>query len=136
MDHNKLWKILKEMGISDKQTQLLQNLCAGEEATIKIRHGKMDWFKIEKGLCQGGILSPGLFNLHVESIMQKAGLDEAQAGIKIARRNISILRYADNTTLMADSEEELKSFLMEVKEESEKVGPKLKLQYFGHPMQS
>ena len=103
MDHNKLWKILKEMGISDKQTQLLQNLCAGEEATIKIRHGKMDWFKIGKTIYQGCILSPCLFNLYAEYIMRNAGLEEAQAGIKIAGRNINNLRYADDTTLMAEN---------------------------------
>ena len=100
----------------------LRNLYAGQEATVRIRHGTMDWFQIGKGVCQGCVLSPCLFNFYAEYIMQNAGLDEAQAGIKIARRNINNLRYADDTTLMAESEGELKNLLMNVKEESEKVG--------------
>ena len=128
VDHNKLWKILKEMGIPDHLTCLLRNLYADEEATVRTGHGTTDWFQIGKGVCQGCILPPCLFNLHAEYIMRKAGLHEAQARIKIARRNINNLRYADNTTLMAESEEELKSLLMKVKEESEKVGLKLNIQ--------
>ena len=128
MDHNKLWKILKEMGIPDHLTCLLRNLYAGQEATVKAGHGTTDWFQIGKGVCQGCILSPCLFNLYAEYIMRNAGLDEAQAGIKIAGRNINNLRYADDTTFMAESEEELKSVLMKVKEESEKVGLKLNIQ--------
>ena len=127
-DHNKLWKILKEMGISDHLTCLLKNLYAGEEATVRTRHGTMDWFQIGEGVCQGCILSPYLFNLYVEYIMRNAGLEETQARIKIAQRNINNLRYADDTTLMAESEEELKSLLTKVKEESEKVGLKLNIQ--------
>ena len=115
VDHNKLWKILKEMGILDHLTCLLRNLYAGQKATVRTRHGTMDWFQIGKGVCQGCILSPCLFNLHAEYIIQNAGLDEAQSGIKIARRNISNLRYADDTTLVAENEEELKSFLIMVK---------------------
>ena len=118
VDHNKLWKILQEMGIPDHQTCLLRNLYAGQEATVRSGHGTTDWFQIGKGVCQGCILSPCLFNLYTEYIMQNARLDEAQAGIKIAGRNINNLRYADDTTLMAESEEELKSLLMKVKEES------------------
>ena len=125
MDHNKLWKILKEIGIPDHLTCLLRNLYAGQEATVRTGHGTTDWFQIGKGVCQGCILSPCLFNLYAEYIMRNAGLEEAQAGIKIAGRNINNLRYADDTTLMAESEEELKSLLMKVKEESEKVGLKL-----------
>ena len=116
VDHNKLWKILKEMGISDHLTCLLRNLCAGQEATVRTGQGATDWFQIGKGVRQGGILSPCLFNLYAEYIMRNAGLEEAQAGIKIAGRNINNLRYADDTTLMAESEEELKSLLMKVKE--------------------
>ena len=116
------------MGIPDHLTHLLRNLNAGQEATVRTGHGTTDWFQIGKGVCQGCILSPCLFNLHAEYIMRNAGLDEAQAGIKIAGRNINNLRYADDTTLMAESEEELKSFLMKVKEESEKVGLKLNIQ--------
>ena len=127
MDHNKLWKILKEMGIPDHLTCLLRNLYAGQEATVRTGHETTDWFQIEKGVHQGCILSPCLFNF-VEYIMRNAGLEEAQAGIKIARRNINHLRYADDTTLMAESEEELKSLLMKVKEEGEKVGLKLNIQ--------
>ena len=128
VDHKKLWKILKEMGIPDHLTCLLRNLYAGQEATVRNRHRMMDWFKIGKGVCQGCILSPRLFNLYIEHIMRNAGLEETLAGIKISGRNISNLRYADDTTLMAESEEELKSFLMRVKEESEKVGLKLNIQ--------
>ena len=127
VDHNKLWKILKEMGIPDYVTCLLRNLYAGQEATVRTGHGTTDRFQIGKGVCQGCILSPYLFNLYAEYIMRNAGLEEAQAGIKIARRNINNLGYADDTTLMAKSEE-LKSFLMKVKEESEKVGLKLNTQ--------
>ena len=126
--HNKLWKSLQEMGIPDHLTCLLRNLYAGQEATVRTGHGTTDWFQIGKGVCQGCILSPCLFNLHAEYIMRNAGLEEAQAGIKIAGRNISNLRYADDTTLMAESEEELKSLLMKVKEESENVGLKLNVQ--------
>ena len=125
MDHNKLWKILKEMGVPDHLACLLRNLYVGQGATVRTRHGITDWFQIGKGVCQGCILSPYLFNLYVEYIMRNAGLDESQAGISVARRNINSLRYADNTTLMAESEEELKSFLMKVKEESEKARLKL-----------
>ena len=116
---NKLWEILKEMGIPDHLTCLLRNLYAGQEATVKTGHGTTDWFQIGKGVCQGCVLSPCLFNLYEEYIMRNAGLEEEQAGIKIAGRNISNLRYADDTTLMAESKE-LKSLLMKVKEESEK----------------
>ena len=103
VDHNKLWKILKEMEIPDNLTCLLRNLYAGQEATVGTGYGTIDWFQIEKGVCQGCILSPCLFNLYAEYIMRNAGLEEAQAGIKIARRNISNLRYADDTTLKAES---------------------------------
>ena len=127
VDHNKLWKILKEMGISDHLTCLLRNLYAGQEATVRTGRGTTDWFQIGKRVHQGCILSPCLFNLHAEYIIKSAGQDEAQAGIKIAERNINNLRYADDTTLMAESEE-LKSLLMKVKEESEKVGLKLNIQ--------
>ena len=123
--HNKLWKILKEIGIPDHLTCLLRNLHTGQEATVRTGHGTTDWFQIGKGVCQGCILSPCLFNFYAEYIMRNARQDEAQAGIKIARRNINNLRYTDDTTLMAESEEELKSLLMKVKEESEK--PDLKL---------
>ena len=123
------WKILKEMGIPDPLTCLLRNLYAGQEATVRTGHGTTDWFQIGKGVHQGCILSPSLFNLHAEYIMRNAGLEEAQAGIKIAGRNINNLRYADDTTLMAESEEELKAcLLMKVKEESEKGGLKLNIQ--------
>ena len=128
MDHNKLWKTLKEMGIPDHLTCLLRNLDAGQEATVRTGHGTTDWFQIGKGVHQGYILSPCLFNLYAEYIMRNAGLEEAQAGIKIAGRNINTLRYADDTTLMAESEEELKSLLMKVKEDSEKTGLKLNIQ--------
>jgi len=116
------------MGIPDHLTCLLRNLYVGQEATVRTGHGTTDWFQIGKGVCQGCILSPCLFNLYAEYIMRNAGLEEAQAGIKISGRNINNLRYADDTTLMAESEEELKSFLMKLKEESEKVGLKLNIQ--------
>ena len=122
------WKILKEMGIPDHLTCLLRNLYSGQEATVRTRHGTTDWFQIGKGVCQSCILSPCLFNLYAEYIMRNAGLEEAQAGIKFAGRNINNLRYTDDTTLMAESEEELKSLLMKVKEDSEKVGFKLNIQ--------
>ena len=122
VDHNKLWKILKEMGIPDHLTCLLRNPYAGQEATVRTGHGTTDWFQIGKGVRQGCILSSCLFDLCAEYIMRNAGLEEAQAEIKIARRNINNLRYADDTTLMAESEEELKSLLMKGREESEKVG--------------
>ena len=128
VDHNKLWKILRDMGIPDHLTCLLRNLYAGQEATVRIGHGTTDWFQIGKGLCQGCLLSPCLFNLYAECIMRNAGLEETQAGIKIAGRNINNLRYADDPTLMAESEEGLKSLLMKVKEESEKVGLNLNIQ--------
>ena len=118
MNHKKLWKILKEMGIPDHLTCLLRNLFAGQEATVRTEHGTTDWFQIGKGVHQDCILSPCLFNLYIEYIMQNARLDESQAGIKIAGGNINNLRHADDTTLMAESEEELKSLLMKVKEES------------------
>ena len=122
VDHNKLWTIHKEMGIPDHLTCLLRNLYAGQEATVRTGHETTDWFQIGKRVHQGYILSHCLFNVHAEYIMRNAGLDEAKAGIKIAGRNINNLRYADDTTLMAESEEELKSLLMKVKEESEKAG--------------
>ena len=128
VDNNKLWKILKEIGIPDHLICLLRNLYAGQEAKVRTGHGTTDWFQIGKGVCQGCILSPCLFNLYALYIMRNAGLEEAQAGIKIARRNINHLIYVDDTTLMAESEEELKSPLMKVKEESEKVGLKLNIQ--------
>ena len=127
VDHNKLWKIFKEMGILDHLTCLLRKLSAGQEATVRIGHGTVDWSQIGKGVYQGCILSICLFNLYAEYIMRNAGLDEAQAGIKIAGRNINSLQYADDTTLMADSEE-LMSLWMKVKEESGKVGLKLNIQ--------
>ncbi|KAF7243994.1 Nipped-B-like protein [Varanus komodoensis] len=116
VDHNQLWQVLKEMGVPDHLICLLRNLYAGQEATVRTGHGTTDWFKIEKGVWQGCILSPCLFNLYAEHNMRKAGLDESPVGIKIARRNTSNLRYADDTTLMAESEVELKSFLIWVKE--------------------
>ena len=127
VNHNKLWKILQEMGIPDHLTCLLRNLYAGQDASVRTGHGTTYWFQIEKGVGQSCILSPCLFKLYIEYVMQNAGLDEAQAGIKIARRNINNLRYADDTTLMAESEE-LKSLLMKVKEKSEEVGSKLNIQ--------
>ena len=123
MDHNELWEILQEMGIPDHLTCLLRNLYAGQEATVRTGHGTTDWFQIGKGVRQGC-----LFNLYAEFIMRNAGLGEGQAGIKIARRNINNLKYADDTTLMAESEEDQKSLLMKVKEESEKSGLKLNIQ--------
>ena len=129
VDHNKQWKILKEIEISDHLTCLLRNLYPGQEARVRTKHGRMDWFKVGKGVPQGCVSSPCLFNFNVEYIMQNAGLDESQAGIKIARRNVNNLRYADDTTtLMAESEEEVKSLLMWVKEESEKADLKLNIQ--------
>ena len=128
VDHNKLWKILKEMEIPDHLICLLRYLYAGQEAPVRTGHGTTDWFQIGKGVRQGCILSPSLFNLYAEYIMRNAGLEEAQTRIKIARRNINYLRYADDTTLMAESEEELKSLLMKVKEESENVGLRLNIQ--------
>ena len=115
------------MGLSNHLTYVLRSLYTGQEATVRTRHGITDWFQIGKGVCQGCILSPCLFNLYAEYIMRNAGLEEAQAGIKTAGKNINNLRYADDTTLMAESEEELKSLLMKVKEESEKVGLKLNI---------
>ena len=128
VDHNKLWKILKDIGIPDHLTCLLRSLYAGQEAIVRTGHGTTYRFQIGKGVRQGCILSPCLFNLYAEYIMRNAGLDEAQAVVKIARRNIDNLRYADDTTLVAESEKELKSLLMKVKEESEKVGLKLSIQ--------
>ena len=133
MDHNKLWKILKEVGIPDHLTCLLRNLYADQEATARTGHGTTDWFQIGKGVHQGCILSPCLFNLHAEYIMRNAGLDEAQAGIKIAGRNINNLIYADDTTLMAENEE-LKSLLM--KGTSEKAGLKLNIHKTNHGIRS
>ena len=121
VDHNKLWKILKEMGIPYHLICLLRNLYAGQAAAVRTGHGTTDWFQIGKEVRQGCILSPCLFNFYAEYIMKYAGLKEAQAGIKIAGRNINNLTYADDTTLMAEREEELKSLLMKVKEESEKL---------------
>ena len=128
VDHNKLWKILKEMGIPDHLTCLLRNLYASQEATVRTGHGTTDWFQIGKEVRQGCTLSPCVFNFYTVYIMRNAGLEEAQARIKIAGKNINHLRYADDTTLMAESEEELKSLLMKVKVESEKVGLKLNIQ--------
>ena len=128
VDHNKLWKILKEMGIPDHLTCFLRSLYAGQEATVRTGHGTTDWFQIRKGVRQGCILSPCLFNINTEYITRNARLDEAQDGIKIAGRNISNLRYADDTSLIAESNEELKSLLMKVKEDSEKVSLKLNIQ--------
>ena len=128
VDNKNLWKILKEMGIPDHLTCFLGNLYSGQDAIVRTGRGTRDWFKIGKGVSQGCILSSYLFNFYAEYIMRNDGLEEAQAGIKIAGRNINNLRYADDTTLMAESEEELKSLLMKVKEESEKVGLKLNIQ--------
>ena len=128
VDHNKLWKVLKEMGMPDHLTCLLTNLYADQEATVRTGHGTTDWFQIGKGVRQGCMLSPCLFNLYAEYIMRNAGLEEAEAGIKIAKRNINNFRHADDTTLMTESKEELKSPLMKVKEESQKVGLKLNMQ--------
>ena len=128
VDHNKLWKILKETGIPDHLTCLLRNLYTGQKARVRTGHGTTDWFQIGKGVRQGYILLPCLFNLYAEYIMRNAGLEETQAGIKIAGRHINNLRYADDTTLMAESEEELKSPLMKVKVETEKIGLKVNIQ--------
>ena len=128
VDHNKLWKVLQEMGIPDHLTCLLRNLYVGQEATVRTGHETTDWFQIGKGERQVCILSPCLFNLYAEYIMRNTGIDEAQAGNKIAGRNINNLRYADDTTLMAESKEALKSLLMKVKEESENAGLNLNIQ--------
>ena len=123
-----MWKILKEIGILDHLTHFLRNLYAGQEAIVRTEHGPTDWFQIWKGVCQGCTLSPCLFNLYAEYIMQNTMLDEAQAGIKIAGRNINNLRYADDTTLMAESDDKLKSLLLKVNEDSKKAGLKLSIQ--------
>ena len=128
MDHHKLWKILKEMGIPDHLTCLLRNLYAGQETTVRTGHGTTDWFQIGKGVHQGCILPPCLFNLYTQYIMRNGGLDETQAGLKIGERNIKNPRYADDTTLMAESEAELQSLLMKMKQVSGKVGLKLNIQ--------
>ena len=128
MDHNQLWKILQVMGMPDHLTSLLRNLYACQEATVRARHGTTDWFQIGKGGHHGCILSPCLFNLYAEYIMGNAGLDEGQAGNKTTERNTNNLRYAEDTTLMAECKVELKSLLMTVKEESEKVGLELNTQ--------
>ena len=128
VDHNKLWKILKDMGIADHLTSLLRNLYAGQVATVRTGHGTTDWFQIGKGVCQGCMLSPCLFNFNAVYIIRNGGLEEAQVEINFAGRNINNLKCADDTTLMAEREEELKSLLMKVKEESEKVGFKFNIQ--------
>ena len=128
VDHDKLWKVLQEMRIPDHLTCFLRYLYAGQEAIVRTGHGTTNWFQIRKGVHQGCILSPCLFNLYAEYTMRNAGLDEARVGIQIAGRNINNLRYADDTTFMAESKEELKSLLMKVKEESEKFGLKLNIQ--------
>ena len=128
MKLNKLWKILKEMGIPEHLICLLRNLYAGQEATVRTGHETTDWFQIGKGVRQGCLLSPCLFNLYAEYIMRNARLNEAEAGIKIARRNINNLRYVDDITFMAESEEELKSLLLKVKEESENAGLRRNIQ--------
>ena len=128
VDYNKLWKILQEVGIPHHLSCLLRNLYAGQESMVRAGHGTTDESKIGKGVFQGGILTLCLFNFYAEYLIQNAGLDNSQTEIKIAGRNINNLRYADNTTLMAESEEELKSFLVKMKEESEKAGLKLKIQ--------
>ena len=128
VDNNKMWNILNEMGIPGHLTCLLRNLYAGQDATVRTGHGTTDWFQTGKGLCQGCVLSSCLFNLYAEYIGRNAGLDESQAGIKTAGRNINNFRYADDTTLMAESKEEVKSLLMNVKKESEKAGLKLNIQ--------
>ena len=127
MDHNKLWKAFKEMGIPDGLTCLLRNLYASQEATVRILYGTIDWFKIEKGVVQGCLLSPCLFKLYAEHIMRYAGLDDLQAGIKIGGRNFSNFRYVDDNTLIAESEEEIRSLLMRMKEENERAGLKLNI---------
>ena len=136
MNHKKLWKFLKEIGIPDHLTCHLRNLYAGQETTVRTGHGTIDWFQIGKGVRQGYIMSPYFFNLYAEYIMRNAGLEETQAGIKIAWRNINNLRYADDITLMAESEEELKSLLMKVEEESGKVGLKFNIQKTNHGIRS
>ena len=128
MDHNKLWKIIQEIGTPDHLICFLRNLYAGQETTIRTRHGAKEWFQIGKSIPQDCVLSPYLCNLYAEYITRNAGLDEAQARIKIARRDINNLRYADDTTLMAESEEELKSLLIKMKEENERAGLKLNIQ--------
>ena len=128
MDHSKLWKSLQKMGILDFLTYLLRNLYGGQEGTVRTGHGTTDWFQTGKGICQGCILSPYFFNLHAEYMMGNAGLDEVQAGIKIARRNINNLRYADDTTLMAENTKELDRLLMKVKEGSGKFSLILNIQ--------
>ena len=128
LDHNKLWKILKEMGIPYHLTCPLRNLYTGQEATVRTGNGTTGWLQIGKEVCQGCIFSPCLFNLYAEYIMRNSGLDEAQAGIKIVKININNLRYADDTTFMAESKEELKGLLKKVKEKSEKVGFKFNIQ--------
>ena len=128
VDHHKLWEILKMIGIPDHLTYLLRNLYAGEEATVRNGCGTTDCFQIGQEVCQGCILSPCLFNLYAEHIMRNAGLDEAQAGIKIVGININNLRYADDSTLIAENKEKLKSLLMKVKKETEKVGLKLNIE--------
>ena len=128
VDHNKWWEILQEIGIPDHLSCLLRNLYAGQETTVRTGHGTTDWFQIGKGVCQGCILSPCLFNLYAEYIMRNSRLEEAQAGIKIAGTNINNFRYVDDTTLMAESKEELKSLLMKVKEVSEKAVLKFNIQ--------
>ena len=127
-EHNELWEILKAMGIPDHLTCLLRNLYADQEATVRTGHGTTDWFQIGQGVRQCCIVSPCLFNLYAEYIMRNACLDDSQAGMKIVGRNINNLRYVDDTTLISESKEELKSLLMKVKEESEKVGLKLNIQ--------
>ena len=127
MDHEKLWKAFKEMGIPDHLARLLRNWYVGQEATDGTLYGTTDWFKIEKGVRQGCLLSPCLFNLYAEHIMGNAGLDQLQAGIKIVGRNINNLRYVDDVTLMGESEEELKSLLMRVKQKSERAGLRLNI---------
>ena len=138
VDHNKLWKILKEMWIPDHLICLLRNLYADQEATVRTGHGTTDWFQIGKGVRQGCVLSPCLFNFYAEYIMRNAELEETQTGIKIAGRNINNLRYLDDTTFMAESEEELKILLMKVKVESEKFGLQLNVQKWRswHPVPS
>ena len=128
VDHNKLWKILEQMGMPDHLTCLLRHLYAGQEASVRTGHGTTDWFQIGKGVLQGCILLPCLYNFYAEYIMTNAGLEEAQVGIKIAERNINNLRYADDSILMVASEEEIKSLLMKVNEETEKLGLKLNIQ--------
>ena len=127
MDHDKLWRALRELGTPDHLTCLLRSLYAGQEATVRTLYGTTDWFRTEKGVRQGCLLSPCLFNLYAEHIMKNARLEELQAGIKIGRRNINNLRYVDDTTLMAEIKEELKSLLLRVKKESERAGLRLNI---------